>query len=146
MDCLENVFEFCKAKERRELSRVRKETNYVYSNISEKISLRYLTILVTERKKLWYFPKINSDSIKWVDCFPKIVVNRASQVNDYIDHIMKSSLRNKKITDKVFLIYLRNLLSEKESISKLFDHEFMNQFLNMGGGTVIDFVDYYNTL
>ena len=141
MDCLENVFEFCKAKERRELSRVRKETNYVYFNISEKISLRYLTILITERKKIWSFPKINSYSIKWVDCFPKIIVNRTSQASDYIDHIMKSSLRNKKIT-----IYLVNLLSEKEPISNLFHPEFMNQFFNMGGGTIIDFVDYYNTL
>jgi len=108
------------------------------------MSLRYLSNIVTERKKLWYFPKITSDSMKWVDCFPKIVVTKTSQTERYIRHIMldRQSTFKKKNGDKMCCIHLFSCFcgdSLEKPISDLFSPEFINNFLNRGGGTIIEF-------
>lgn len=79
------VMDFCKVKERKNLSATCKELKGAYGSKAEGYALRALTKIVLQRKADWAMPIMDpTTTIGWGDCVPPIFMKNRRQASSYI--------------------------------------------------------------
>ena len=91
-DIFSNVLEFCRPRERRIISTVSLDGNSSYKSSAERLSLREMSSLVRERKKMWELPVIRS---RHDQCLPGVAKGREHQFTEYAFYQCKNMLNAK---------------------------------------------------
>ncbi|CAM9530873.1 unnamed protein product [Pylaiella littoralis] len=88
-DCISSIFEFCRAKERREFFMTSKSAKETYTDRAMEISTKVIVRLFKKRREMWAFPIFENESQEWDKCLPDIFRGRHQQLKAYIDYQCK---------------------------------------------------------
>lgn len=88
IDCIGDVMEYCKTKERLLVSSTCTGAKKLYDGgLGERVSKRALAKMVRQRKEDWEFPTMDLSAVTWDECLPPILKNKRSSTFGYISRI-----------------------------------------------------------